>query len=172
MAYTVGRIKNHQMIIKKGIRKSIPSMLMQKPIHPITYTQQYLEHFYHRRLYKHVQRTHLLIVSNLSSFGRDESAYHTKSQDHAAPEQDIVQQCTTLDPFASLQHDDGHLKHHGNKAVASEFSRDTAHDQFMGQRGDEKGDYYGQWPRHVVLGRTVNVSSKKLMHRNVPLGTV
>jgi len=66
-------------------------------------------------------------------FGRDENTYHTKPQDHATPEQHIVQQCATPDPFAPLQHDNWHLEHHGDEAIASELSCYTSHDKLVCQ---------------------------------------
>jgi hypothetical protein len=78
-------------------------------------------------------------------------AYHTKSQNHAAPEEDVVQQSAASNPLAPLQHYNRHLEHHRNKAVASELSCDTSHDEFMCQGGNEKGDCRGQRTRHVIL---------------------
>jgi hypothetical protein len=94
--------------------------------------------------------------------------YHTQSQDHAAPEEHVVQQSAAADPLAPLNHDNGHLKHHGKEAIASELSCNATHDQLMRKRGDEKGDGGRKWSRHVVLRGRVDMATEEVMNWLVP----
>lgn len=54
--------------------------------------------------------------------------YHAQAQDHTTPEEHVVEQGAASDPLAPLHHDDGHLQHHCEKAVASKLACDAAHD--------------------------------------------
>jgi len=92
--------------------------------------------------------------------------YHAKPQDHAAPKEDVVQQSAASNPLAPLQHYNRHLEHHRDETVASELSRNAAHDKLMRQRRDEEGDCRSQRTRHVVLRRRVDVSSEEMVTKS------
>jgi hypothetical protein len=108
------------------------------------------------------------MVSDCETNTSAQSSYHTESQDHAAPEQNIVEQSAASNPLAPLQHDDGHLQHHCDEAIAPKFPRNAAHDQFVGQSGDEERYCRGKRARHVVLRGGVDVSAKEMVNRLVP----
>jgi hypothetical protein len=94
--------------------------------------------------------------------------YHTESQNHAAPEQDVVQQSAASNPLASLQHDDRHLQHHCDEAVAPELPSDASHHQLMRESGNEKRDCRGKRARHVILRGGVDMSSEEVVDGLVP----
>ena len=94
--------------------------------------------------------------------------YHTQSKNHTTPEQHIVQQCPASDPFTSLHHNDRHLQHHGEEAVASELSGDAAHDQLMRKCRDEERDERSKRAREMVLRCAVDVPPEEVVHGNVP----
>ena len=94
------------------------------------------------------------------------TTYHAKPQDHAAPKEDVVQQSAASNPLAPLQHYNRHLEHHRDETVASELSRNAAHDKLMRQRRDEEGDCRSQRTRHVVLRRRVDVSSEEMVTKS------
>jgi hypothetical protein len=95
--------------------------------------------------------------------------YHAQSEDHTAPEQNVVQQCPALHPLASLHHDYWHLKHHGKKPVSSKLPCDAAHHQFMCECRYEKGDKGSERARQMILGGRVDVSTEEMMNWYIPL---
>jgi hypothetical protein len=114
--------------------------------------------------YEHIQSTHLVIVSTCIVQSKH-STYHAQAQDHTAPEEHVIEQSPASDPFASLHHDNRHLQHHGEEAIAPKFPRDTAHDQLMRKRRDEKSDRGCYGTRHVVLRGRVDMASEEVMDR-------
>lgn len=100
-----------------------------------------------------------------------EATYHAQSQNHTTPEQDIIEQRSTPDPPASLNHDNGHLQHHCNKAIATELSSDATHDKLVGQAGYEEGDDGGHRSGHGVQGSAIDMASEEVVDWNVPLTT-
>ena len=97
------------------------------------------------------------------------ATYHAQPEDHAAPEQDIVQQSPLPDPWRPLDHDNGHLEHHGDEAVPAELARDAAHDELVGKTRDKEGDYGGDGTGDGVQRRAVDMASEKMVDGDVPL---
>jgi hypothetical protein len=94
--------------------------------------------------------------------------YHAQAQNHTAPEEHIVEQCTASDPLASLDHDNRHLQHHSEEPIASELPCDAAHNQLMCKCRDKESDSRCDWTRHVVLRCRVDVTTEEVMNRLVP----
>ena len=98
--------------------------------------------------------------------------YHAQPQDHAAPEEHVVEQGAPSHPLASLHHDNGHLQHHCEKSVASELARNTTHDQLVRKRRYEESDCGRNWARHVVLRCRVDVTTEEVVNWLIPKGMI
>lgn len=70
-------------------------------------------------------------VSDHKQMERRIGTYHAQTQDHTAPEQDIVEDGPVANPSTALHQDYRHLQHHGNEAVSTELAGDAAHDQLV-----------------------------------------
>jgi hypothetical protein len=71
-------------------------------------------------------------------------------------------------PPTSLDQNNGHLQHHGGKAVAAQFLSDAAHDEFVRERRDEEGDARRERAAHVAARGAVHVAPKEIVHGDVP----
>jgi len=96
-------------------------------------------------------------------------SYHRQPKDHGAPEEHVVEKGATPDPLRALDHDNRHLQHHRNEAIATELACNAAHDKFMRESADEKRDDRGHGAGHVAARRRVDVSPEEVMHWYVPL---
>lgn len=95
--------------------------------------------------------------------------HHAQAQNHAAPEQHVVEQATLPNVLAPLHQHNRHLQHHGHEAVAAEFARNAAHDQLVRKTGNEKGDECRHGSRHGVARSAVDVPPEEVVNGNVPL---
>lgn len=98
-----------------------------------------------------------------------EKTHHAQPQHHAAPEEDVVEEGPAADPGAALDDDDGHLQHHGAEAVAAELAGDAAHDELVGEGGDEERGERGQRAGEGVPRGRVDVAPEEVVHGDVPL---
>jgi hypothetical protein len=107
-------------------------------------------------------------VSNQKRIGEKNRTYHAQTQDHTAPEQDIVENGSVADPSAALDQDYRHLQHHRNEAVPTELASDAAHDQLVCYTRDQEGDEGGHGTGHRVTRRRIDMATEEMMDRNVP----
>lgn len=98
-----------------------------------------------------------------------QGAHHAQTQDHATPEQHVVENGSITDPRAALNQDNRHLQHHGDKAIATELACDAAHDQLMRYTGHQEGDEGGHGTRHGIARSRVDMTAEEVVDRNVPL---
>lgn len=121
-------------------------------------------------LHKHVQRTHLHIVSTPLKTSRSQigKTHHTQPQHHTTPKQHIIQQRPAPHPLAPLHHDNRHLQHHGEKPIPAEFSGNAAHDEFVREGGDQEGGESGEGAGEGVSARGVDVAAEEVVDGDVP----
>ena len=98
-----------------------------------------------------------------------EGAHHAQTQNHGAPEADIIEDALAADPGGSLEHDDGELGHLGEEAVATHFLGDAGHDEFVADGGDEESDEGGGGAGEVGAGGAVDVAAEEVVDGDVPL---
>jgi hypothetical protein len=107
-------------------------------------------------------------ISNHKKIGEKDVPYHAQTRDHAAPEQDIVEDGTVANPWAALDQDYRHLQHHGKETVSTEFASDAPHNQLMCYTRHQEGDECGYGTGHRVARCRVDMATEEMMDRDVP----
>lgn len=72
-------------------------------------------------------------------------------------------------PPAPLRHDQRHLQHHGDGAVAPQLLGDAGEDELVREGADEEGEGRGHWPRDDGARGRVDVAPEEVVHGYVPL---
>ena len=107
-------------------------------------------------------------VSNEKKIGNKDGTYHAQTQDHATPEQNIVENGSVTDPSAALDQDYRHLQHHGDEAIPTELAGDASHNQLVCYARNQESDEGGHGTRHGVARCRIDMATEEMMDRNVP----
>lgn len=80
-----------------------------------------------------------------------------------------VQKCPAPDGLASLNRNNGNLKHHGESTITPQFLGDAAHDKFVSSCANEESNDGSGGARESGSRGRIDVTAQEAVNRDVPL---